>query len=227
VCETVPLPTKADLRILLEEVEADPITGTFRIGEDEIDTTETYYLNCKESPAKHHIVLLGVGQVAIRNDHLGALQKFVSFCKSQLGQRMKSGLPFLLVLTKEVKALATLVSLSTSQITYRLMSGEEINMNFHLSDVTNRTIAELDLPVDLCTPAGVKVMLADTLFNFITAKTTQAHFNKDKEWGCDYLTFSAGEQIVELPPPEDALGWSFGMLKTNLRTGWFPPQYVA
>ena len=176
------MPTNANLRVLLEEVEADPVAGTFRIGVDEIDTTETYFLNCKESPAKHLIILPGFGSMAIQRDYLGALEKFKNFCRSQLGQRMRAGgHPFLLVVTKEVKPLATSGVLSTTE----------------------------------------------TLLSHFTAKTTQTDFNEDRAWGCDYLTFSAGEKIVELPSPEEADGWSFGILKNNMQHGWFPPTYVA
>ena len=99
--QIVRLSAKADLRILLEEVEADPFTGTLRIGKYVIDTIDTYYLNCKNAPSKENIILPGFGKVAIQSDPRNALLRFVKFCKSQHGQRLRVLVPFMLVLHRE------------------------------------------------------------------------------------------------------------------------------
>ena len=68
-------------------------------------------------------------------------------------------------------------------------------------------------------------MASSSLISIASKKTTLAAFN-GATYGFEYLSFVADELIVELQPPTEAMGWSYGILMTTMVVGWFPPSYV-
>ena len=158
--------------MLLDDVEVDQDKGIFSIGYDTIDILETYCANCKDSPSKEVAIVPGFGNVAIRNDPVAALNRFVNFCKSQHGQRMKDGLPFTVVLHKKTKPIATLASvdLCNCNLTYYMLSGAEVSISFTMFDALGCTVGDLALSVDLVTSEGLHSSYAQISLKSVSQK---------------------------------------------------------
>ncbi len=226
------IPTKMDMEILLEQLDADPYQGKLLLGKEEIALYDTYNLNCKESPAKHLIVLPGFGEEAIKGNPAGALTAFRNFCKSQLGQRMKVGMPFKMAVLKQKRLLGTLVTvdLFDAYITYRLMSGKEEEVLLPSTNLVTLTFEDIDNGVDFVTGAAQKIMPFELLTKYALTKTTHAFFNNSEEdwnYGPEYLCFAPGVSIIKLAPPSEPMGWEYGIIEEDKTMGWYPPSFVS
>jgi hypothetical protein len=222
--------SKAELLVFLTEVDVDEEKQCFILGSNVVEVLQMYMRNCKEAPSKENVVLPGFEPAAIRRSPTEALTKFRMFCKSQFGQCQRLGRPFFVVATAEPsspKPVATLVSLTTTHLVYRLLSGAEISREIHHVGL-NSTVRSLAAGVHLVTDVGTLIDEETKLLELFDVQKALADF-KEMEDDDEYLKLSKGEEIIALPPPlaVETCGWAYGMQKSSLRSGWYPPTYVA
>lgn len=217
---------KPELLFFLSEVEVNVDKHCFFLGRNVVEVLQMYMRNCKDAPSEENVVLPGFGPTAIRRSPTEALTKFQMFCKSQYGQCQKLGRPFFVVVTAEPpKPVATLVSLTTTQLVYRLCSGAEISKEIHVG--LDSTVHSLAADVHLITETGTHLGEETKLFGIFDVQKALADFKEMED--DEYLKLSKGEAIIPLPPPlaVETCGWAYGVQKSSEQSGWYPPTYAA